>query len=35
MITRNRYKFLLLAVPTQTEASKNLLQFRCIVFILN
>ena len=32
---RDWYKFFLLAVPTPTEATKNLFQPRCISFILN
>jgi len=31
---RDWYKFFLLAVPTQTEATKNLYQARCVFFIL-
>jgi len=32
---RDWYKFFLLAVPTQTETTKNLYQSRCLFFILN
>jgi len=31
---RDWHKFFLLAVPTQTEAAKNLYQSRCLFFIL-
>jgi len=31
---RDWYKFFLLAVPTQTEAAKNLYQPHCVSFIL-
>ena len=34
-MTRDWYKFFLLAVSTLTEAAKNVYQSRCTAFILN